>query len=159
MSLFNDYVRNTLDFGQDVSYRPSIYGSIHWSWKHNGRTGTLNVMNNLAEAMKLNPNMKIMLAGGYFDLGTPFYAAEFEMHQLPIPPKLQKNISYHFFESGHMVYLNPVSHKKLHDAAAAFIEAKQALNSASYGDAERPRTGPLFRSAKMLPASEQDTFP
>ncbi len=45
------------------------------------------------------------------------------MHQLPIPHKLQKNISYDFFQSGHMVYLNPVSHKKLHDAAAKFIEA------------------------------------
>ena len=123
VSEFNDYVRNTLNFGQDMTYRPEIYGSMHWSWKHNGQTGTPNVMNDLAEAMKMNPNMKILLTGGYFDLGTPFYAAEFEMHQLPISPKLQKNISYDFFDSGHMVYTNPVSHKKLHDAAARFIEA------------------------------------
>ncbi len=123
VSVFNDYVRNTLDFGKGMHYHPEIYGSMHWSWKHHGRSRTPNVMNDLAQAMKMNPNMKILLAGGYFDLGTPFYAAEFEMHQLPIPAKLQKNISYDFFHSGHMVYLNPVSHKKLHDAAAKFIEA------------------------------------
>ena len=80
-------------------------------------------MPDLAVAMKLNPNLKIMLAGGYFDLGTPFYGAQYEMHQLPIPPSLQKNISFAFFPSGHMVYLNPASHKGLHDAAAKFIEA------------------------------------
>jgi carboxypeptidase C (cathepsin A) len=61
--------------------------------------------------------------GGYFDLGTPFYSAEYEMHQLPIPDSLQKNISYQFFPSGHMVYLNPKSHDGLHAAAAAFINA------------------------------------
>ena len=123
VSVFNDYVRNTLNFGKGMHYHPVIYGSMHWSWKHNGRTRTPNVMNDLAQAMKRNPNMKILLTGGYFDLGTPFYAAEFEMHQLPIPQKLQKNISYDFYKSGHMVYLNPVSHKRIHDDAARFIEA------------------------------------
>ncbi|HZX70890.1 MAG TPA: hypothetical protein VFE77_08720 [Rhodanobacter sp.] len=54
---------------------------------------------------------------------TPFYSAQVEMHQLPIPDKLQKNISYKFFPSGHMVYLDPESHKGLHAAAAAFIDA------------------------------------
>ena len=84
---------------------------------------TPNVMPDLASAMKHNPNLKILLAGGYFDLGTTFYSAEYELHQLTIPPSLQKNISYAFFKSGHMVYLNPVAHKGLHDAVAKFIEA------------------------------------
>ncbi|HEX5314787.1 MAG TPA: peptidase S10 [Gammaproteobacteria bacterium] len=133
-SLFNSYVRNTLKFGQNLQYRPTAYAQIYgklggWSWKHKAPgsnyagSGTPNVMPDLAAAMKFNPNMKILLAGGYFDLGTPFYAAEFEMHQLPIQPSLQQNISYHFFPSGHMVYVNPTAHKGLHDAAAAFIEA------------------------------------
>ena len=80
-------------------------------------------MNDLARAMKFNPNMKVLLTGGYFDLGTPFYSSEYEMHRLTIPPSLQKNISYDFFKSGHMVYLNPVAHKRLHDTMAKFIAA------------------------------------
>ncbi len=126
---FNSYVRNTLDFGKGLTYRPAIRVFMNWSWKHKqpgipfALPFTPNVMPDLASAMKHNPNLKIMLAGGYFDLGTPFYSAEYEMHQLTIPPKLQKNISYHFFPSGHMVYLNPEALKGLHDAAAKFIEA------------------------------------
>ncbi|MGH8369495.1 MAG: S10 family peptidase [Gammaproteobacteria bacterium] len=123
VSEFNDYVRNTLNFGKDLTYDPEIYGSMHWSFKHGRNSGTPNVMPDLADAMKGNPDMKVMLAGGYFDLGTPFYGAEFEMHQLTIPASLQKNISYHFFPSGHMVYLNPEARKDLHDATAKFIEA------------------------------------
>ncbi|HET6726076.1 MAG TPA: peptidase S10 [Gammaproteobacteria bacterium] len=130
---FNDYIRNTLHFGKGMLYRPSAYRQIYssgegWSFKHRepgfgSSSGTPNVMPDLAAAMKHNPNMKVMLAGGYFDLGTPFFAAEYEMYQLNIPKDLQDNISYHFFPSGHMVYLNPKAHKGLHDAAAKFIEA------------------------------------
>ena len=129
VSMFNGYVRNTLKFGQGMTYKPQINVFPMWQFKHQPPGApfplpfTPNVMPDLASAMIHNPNLKIMLAGGYFDLGTPFYGAEYEMHQLPIPAKLQKNISYHFFASGHMVYLNPKAHKGLHDAAAKFIEA------------------------------------
>jgi carboxypeptidase C (cathepsin A) len=112
-----------------MTYKPQINVFKQWNFKHQ-QPGvpfqlpfTPNVMPDLASAMSHNPNLKVMLAGGYFDLGTPFYSAQYEMHQLGIPPKLQKNISYAFFPSGHMVYLNPKAHKALHDAAAKFINS------------------------------------
>ncbi len=126
---FNNYVRNTLKFGKNMIYKPEINVFPFWDFKHQQPGApfalpfTPNVMPDLASAMKHNPNLKILLAGGYFDLGTTFYSAEYELHQLTIPPSLQKNISYAFFKSGHMVYLNPVAHKGLHDAVAKFIEA------------------------------------
>jgi carboxypeptidase C (cathepsin A) len=141
VALFNDYVRNTLHFGKGRVYRAEAYRQIYsrggWNQKHRApgsnypNSGTPNVMLDLATAMKQNPNLKVLLTGGYMDLGTPYYAAEYEMHQLPIPSKLQKNISYDFFASGHMVYVNPQAHKGLHDAAAKFIEANTGSNSKS----------------------------
>jgi carboxypeptidase C (cathepsin A) len=126
---FNDYVRNTLDFGKHMTYKPQIDVFKEWDFKHQPPGApfplplTPNVMPDLASAMKHDPGLHILLMGGYFDLGTPFYSAEYEMHQLPIPADLQKNISYRFFPSGHMVYLNPKAHDGLHAAAAAFIES------------------------------------
>ena len=76
---------------------------------------------NLANAMKLNPNLKVQLNAGYFDLATPFYQGIYEMHHLPIPPQLQSNIEYRFYESGHMVYAKESSLKQLHDNVADFI--------------------------------------
>ena len=126
---FNGYMRHTLDFGKGMTYKPQIDVFKQWDFKHQPPGApfplpfTPNVMPDLASAMKHDPGLKVLLMGGYFDLGTPFYSAEYEMHQLPIPDKLQKNISYKFFPSGHMVYLDPGSHKGLHAAAVAFIDA------------------------------------
>ena len=53
-----------------------------------------NVMPDLAIAMKYNPNLKVLLNAGYFDLATPFYEGVYEMQHLPIPPNLQSNIEY-----------------------------------------------------------------
>jgi carboxypeptidase C (cathepsin A) len=43
------------------------------------------------------------------------------MKQLPIPHKLEENIEYHYYESGHMVYVNVTSLEQLHDNVSAFI--------------------------------------
>jgi carboxypeptidase C (cathepsin A) len=90
--------------------------------KHHGHDGSLNVMGDLAMAMKTNPDLKVLLNGGYYDLATPFYAAQYEMDHLPIQAPLQKNISYAWYPSGHMVYAHVPSLKLLHDNVARFID-------------------------------------
>ncbi|HET7222063.1 MAG TPA: hypothetical protein VFI81_02580, partial [Rhodanobacteraceae bacterium] len=131
VSAFNSYVRNDLKFGEGMTFRPSAYGAEDFRWDRDHRApgqrfsrgGTPNVMPDLAAAMKYNPNLRVKLFGGFYDLATPFYTAVYEMHHLPMPESLQKNISYAFFPSGHMVYTHLPSLKTLHDDAAAFIEA------------------------------------
>ena len=78
-------------------------------------------MPDLASAMKYNPELKVMVNGGYFDLATPFYEGWYEMHHLQIPAKLSGNIEYHYYQSGHMVYAHEASLKKMHDNVADFI--------------------------------------
>jgi carboxypeptidase C (cathepsin A) len=75
--------------------------------------------------MKYNPQLKILLNGGYFDLATPYYEGWYEMHHLPIPANLANNIQYRYYQSGHMVYAHEQSLKELHDNVAAFIRATQ----------------------------------
>jgi carboxypeptidase C (cathepsin A) len=84
--------------------------------------GPINVMPDLAVAMKQNPNLKIQLNGGYYDLATPYFAAEYELHQLPIQNALEGNIEMHFYTSGHMVYAHEPDLKALHANVSAFIE-------------------------------------
>lgn len=122
VAVFNDYVRQQLKFGQNQTYR--LFADIDdWGMKHDGHDGAMNVMGDLAMAMKTNPNLKVFLNGGYYDLATPFYAAKYEMDHLPIPASLQKNISYAWYPSGHMVYAHEASLKELHDKVAKFIES------------------------------------
>ena len=128
VSAFNDYVRNTLKFGEHMAYKAEIDVEKTWDFTHQppGATvklpATTNVMLDLATAMKQNPKLKVQLNGGYYDLATPYFAAEFEAHQLPIERSLQDNIEMHFYTSGHMVYAHEPDLKNLHANVAAFIE-------------------------------------
>lgn len=129
VAAFNDYVRRDLKFGQDRPYR--LYADIdHWDFSHKqpGAHGealqsSINVMPDLAMAMKTDPNLKVYVNGGYYDLATPFFAADYEAHHLPIPASLDGNISYSWYPSGHMVYAHEPSLKLLHDNVARFIGA------------------------------------
>ena len=129
LAAINAYARSDLKFGQNMTYKDSAR-EPGWDWdmKHalpggGGFPGTsVNVTSDLAMAMKSNPKMKVLLMGGYFDLGTLFFGATYEMKHLPIPDELQKNIAYKFFPTGHMVYVNEEALHGLHDRTAAFIK-------------------------------------
>ena len=88
-----------------------------------------NVLPDLANAMKNNPNLKVMLHAGYYDLATPYFQGVYEMQHLPMAASLQQNIEYQFYESGHMVYAHEASLKTLHDSAAAFIRRTDNLKA------------------------------
>ena len=135
VSAFNDYVRKSLKFGQDKTYRAHTSLWKSWDFKHQQPDADFpllqaaNTMPDLASAMKLNPNLKILLTGGYFDLATPYYEGKFEMQHLQMPAKLQDNIQYHYYKSGHMVYAHQESLKALHDDVASFIKATDNLQT------------------------------
>jgi carboxypeptidase C (cathepsin A) len=127
VSLFNDYVRKDLKYGEGQTYLPEAqFSSTQWDLSHHGNPIELNVANDLAEAMKTNPRLHIMVNGGYYDLATPFFAAQYEEKHLPIPQSLAKNIEYDWYESGHMVYVRDESLKQLHDRVATFIKSTLA---------------------------------
>jgi carboxypeptidase C (cathepsin A) len=120
IATFNDYVRRQLKFGQDRQYR--LFADVdHWDFSHHKNQQSLNVMTDLATAMKTDPGLKVFMNGGYYDLATPFFAAEYELDHLPIPDKLRGNISTALYPSGHMVYAHEESLKALHDNVARFI--------------------------------------
>src|SRR5882762_10557440 len=99
VSAFNDYVRTALKFGQKKVYKAAYFEvGKTWDFLHqppgaNSKVpGPVNVMPDLAVAMKQNPNLKVQLNGGYYDLATPYFAAEYELRQLPIEDTLRGNI-------------------------------------------------------------------
>lgn len=131
----NQYLRTELKYGDNQTYKPSAYGpGFTWDLRHQApggppaqfSEGGVNVMPDLATSMKGNPKMKVLLTGGYYDLATPFFEGVYEMHHLPIPQNLQANITYRYYEAGHMVYVNESALKKFHDDVAAFVRGTEA---------------------------------
>ncbi len=131
LAAMNTYAHETLHFGREMTYKPSAREpGFNWDMKHRVPGGAYegsspNVSADLAYTIKVNPRMHALLMGGYFDLGTLYFAATYEMKHLPLPASLQKNIEYTFFPTGHMVYVNEDALHRLHDRTVAFIQASE----------------------------------
>src|ERR1700744_986416 len=138
VSAFNEYARKDLRYGDGKDFKHSISAGRKWSCAHqqpgqsqrfgSSRQGS-NVMPDLANAMKINPNLKVQLNAGYFDLATPFYQGIYEMHHLPIPANLHANIEYKFYVYGHMDYAKDSALKLLHDNVVGFIRRTSNLGN------------------------------
>jgi carboxypeptidase C (cathepsin A) len=137
MAAINEYLRSDLKYGLQSVYFASGRqgGDFTWDMRHrvpggfgpgSEQEGGTNVMPDLAYRMKMNPKMKIMLAGGYFDLATPFFEGVYEMHHLQIPKALQSNISYHYYEAGHMIYVKEDVLKQFHADVESFVHATES---------------------------------
>jgi len=119
VSTSNYYIRQVLKYDTPLLYRAEIYDLIFadgnsWDFKHGNDPQTFNVAPDLAQTITYNPNLKVFSANGYFDFATPFYATVYVLTHLYIAPALQRNITFGFYDSGHMVYLHPSALAKFH---------------------------------------------
>jgi len=132
----NTYMHQTLKYGDDQVYRPTYYnvGSVSdggiapWPTEdENLVTGEkmrdTNGAIDLAQAMKYDARLQVLVHCGYFDFSTPFYGMVYAVNHMDIPPDLQSHIHFDYYDSGHMVYVHVPDLKKLHDNTAAFIRA------------------------------------
>jgi carboxypeptidase C (cathepsin A) len=105
-----NYMTQTLGYRTNLQYRPTSYGGqlgARWDFKHDGQDPPTNVAPDLAEAMTTNPHLYVFSGNGYYDFATPYFATVYTLNHLGLAPELQNHITYGFYQSGHMVYLNP----------------------------------------------------
>lgn len=118
---FNTYVRGELGYRSDAEYYILGGGiSSPWNWNTNNAYADTSIP--MKDAMAKNPYMKIFLAQGYYDMATPFFAAEYTVSAMNLDPQLRRNVSFAYYEAGHMMYIEKDSLKKLKNDAAAFIQ-------------------------------------
>lgn len=124
---FNDYIRQDLNYGKDMTYLVSAnFAGASWDWKHGGGgfgfPGSPNVEPDLVEAMISNPHLHVEVENGIYDLATPFYETEYTMDHLDLPPGLRSHITLKYYDAGHMMYVYDAAHAKLKANVAAFID-------------------------------------
>jgi carboxypeptidase C (cathepsin A) len=118
----NSYLREDLKYTESKPYK--ILSNVHpWNFDKNRFSKTSD---RLASAMSENPFMKIYVGSGYYDLATPYFAADFTMSQLDINDEVRKNIETYYYPAGHMMYLEKTSLKQQSEDLKAFIRKSLA---------------------------------
>lgn len=117
---FYDYVRNELKFESDLPYE--ILNEKVWPWSYaEFENQFVNVGETLRAAMTYNPYLKVFVANGYFDLGTPYFATEYTFNHLGLHESLRGNVSMGYYEAGHMMYIHLPSVAELKKDLVEFI--------------------------------------
>jgi carboxypeptidase C (cathepsin A) len=107
-ALINQYLREDLKFTDDSPYHALAELWDKWSYK-NFTNKYVNVGDSLRRAMHANPQMKVYVASGYYDLATPHASGDFTLAHLGLHESLHKNITLRYFEAGHMMYIHQAS--------------------------------------------------
>lgn len=119
---FYDYVRAELKFESDLPYE--ILNRKVWPWFYSVfENQYVNVAETMRKAMTYNPHLKVFVANGYYDLGTPYAATEYTFSHLVLHKSLQQNISMSYYEAGHMMYIHMPSLKKMKADLSKFIKS------------------------------------
>jgi carboxypeptidase C (cathepsin A) len=123
-SAFNNYLRAELNYKSDAPYRVFAYdqpGFRTWDWG-NAEQGFPSTAGGLRSAMIKNPYMKVLVMEGYYDLATPFSAANWTMDHLNLDAKYRQNVSYATYGAGHMVYVDRAEHDKMKKDLVDFMD-------------------------------------
>ena len=119
---FYDYVRRELKFESDLPYEILSRFVRPWSYRE-FENQYVNVGETLRAAMTYNPYLKVFVANGYYDLGTPYFATEYTFNHLGLDQELRKNVTMEYYEAGHMMYIHMPSLKQMKKDLAGFIKS------------------------------------
>jgi carboxypeptidase C (cathepsin A) len=117
----NRLLKDTLKFDTDAPY--VVHAPIwdKWTWK-DFENKYVNVGASLRRAMQANPHMRVYVASGYYDLGTPHAAGDYTLHHLGLREESQQNIQVSYFEAGHMMYIHQPSLARMAAELRAFVK-------------------------------------
>ena len=120
VATFQDYVRRDLGWKNEVNL---MYYAITGNVRPWDQTGNTEVASVLRSAMTEQTHLKLLVVCGYYDLATPFNGIEHTVNHMGLEPPIRKNVSFTYYQSGHMVYIDDKERAKLHHDVTGFINA------------------------------------
>jgi carboxypeptidase C (cathepsin A) len=104
IAAFHDMLRDELEVDMPVPYNAITWVGLNfaWDWNRVGLPQAGTFADELAIAMRRNPDLRVLVASGYYDMVTTAASAESQVRRAALPAD---RVTIRNYESGHMLYL------------------------------------------------------
>ncbi|MGL4577219.1 MAG: S10 family peptidase, partial [Burkholderiaceae bacterium] len=116
----NAYMSETLGIATDQGYQ-ILNMQANKDWDYGKANRYANTSGALAQALRRNPHLRVLVASGYYDLGTPYCASDYQLARLDVPADVMQRVTHHYFGAGHMMYTRSADLKKLKEDVARWL--------------------------------------
>lgn len=123
----NDYLQKELNYKRESEYK--VLTNV-FPWDYGKDNCYLNNTSDLGSTMLKNPDLRIFVASGYYDLATPFFEAEYSLNHLSFTPSVNDRVTLKYYNGGHMMYFDMPALKQLRGDLALFIQGTLNAQSA-----------------------------
>ncbi len=120
------YLGETLGLAEEQRYELlSLDAHKAWNWNRGEDKGNTfcSTSDDLSRALRRNTHLKVLVASGRYDLGTPYSASNWSLAQLDVPPEVLARVEHHYYDAGHMMYTRQADLEKLERDLAAWLAA------------------------------------
>lgn len=116
---FSQFLLNDLKRPELIDYQ--VLAPIsNWNWgKGNQYASCLKEMRNL---MAQNPQLKVVVMSGLYDLATPYNATEYSLSHIGLNPDELARINQFLYPAGHMMYYNQSIRKSMKNDLKNFFK-------------------------------------
>ena len=119
-----DYFARTLGITGEQRYEVLSH-DVHtnWNWNRGKAQGNSYACTSpdLARALRRNTNLKVFVASGRYDLGTPYSASDWSLAQLDVPADVLARVQHRYYDAGHMMYTRQADLAQLKTDLAAWL--------------------------------------
>ena len=118
------YMSEQLGIASEARYEVlSMDAHKHWNWNRGEEKGNgfACTSPDLSRALRRNPHLRVLVASGRYDLGTPYSASDWSLAQLDVPADVMARVEHHYYDAGHMMYTREADLKKLKGDLAAWL--------------------------------------
>jgi carboxypeptidase C (cathepsin A) len=111
------YLRDELGYTSISPYVTSSNAIAAWDFHHDGQP-VPDVIPDLATALSLRPQLRVLSVNGYHDLATPFLQTERDLARLGSAP----TVTVRIYDGGHMTYLDDASRVREKQHLRTFLQ-------------------------------------
>jgi carboxypeptidase C (cathepsin A) len=95
-----------------------------WNWNRGEAKGNsyASTSADLSRALRRNPHLRVLVASGRYDLGTPYSASDWSLAQLDAPASVLDRVTHRYYDAGHMMYTRSADLQQLKADLATWLD-------------------------------------